>query len=85
MRDRLRDGFDVHHIDGDSRNDKDSNLVLIEASDHMMLHFVGRQLSRVRSNLVPRSERPTLAPKPDKAERDYVSEKTLRRRQRMGI
>lgn len=37
---RLRDGFDIHHLDGDHSNDDPKNLVLIECSDHMALHGV---------------------------------------------
>ncbi len=35
---RLKDGFDVHHIDGDTVNEKAENLCLIEHGDHMALH-----------------------------------------------
>lgn len=42
----LREGFDVHHIDGDHSNNKRTNLVLIECTDHMMLHN-GSKLSRL--------------------------------------
>jgi hypothetical protein len=35
---KLRDGFDVHHADGDHSNNSPDNLVLIEARDHMRLH-----------------------------------------------
>lgn len=38
LRDVLKDGFDVHHIDGDHANNAPSNLVLIEHLDHMGLH-----------------------------------------------
>jgi len=38
LKDKLRDGFDIHHVDGDHENDVPSNLVLIEAVDHMRLH-----------------------------------------------
>lgn len=38
LQERLRDGFDMHHVDGDHSNDDPSNLVLIECSDHMRLH-----------------------------------------------
>lgn len=38
LRRQLRDGFDVHHLDGDHSNDAPSNLALIEHSDHMGLH-----------------------------------------------
>lgn len=38
LREKLRDGFDVHHMDGDKANNDSSNLVLIEHVDHMRLH-----------------------------------------------
>lgn len=38
LSERLRDGFDVHHLDGDHSNNDPSNLVLIDAGDHLMLH-----------------------------------------------
>jgi hypothetical protein len=44
---RIKDGFDVHHLDGDHDNNDPANLVLIEHSDHMMLHG-GRTLGRLR-------------------------------------
>jgi hypothetical protein len=34
LRDRIAEGFDVHHLDGDHSNDDPSNLALIEATDH---------------------------------------------------
>lgn len=34
----LRDGFDVHHMDGNCDNNHPNNLVLIERADHMRLH-----------------------------------------------
>ncbi len=36
---RLEDGFDVHHLDGDHSNDDPLNLVLIEHADHFRLHY----------------------------------------------
>ena len=36
-----REGFDVHHIDGDHDNNDPKNLCLIYNSDHMMLHNGG--------------------------------------------
>lgn len=45
LRERLADGFDIHHADGDHSNDDPSNLVLIEATDHMRLH--GGSLNRL--------------------------------------
>jgi hypothetical protein len=48
---KLREGFDVHHLDGDHSNDDPLNLILIYHPDHMMLHsgvrfcFKGRMRS----------------------------------------
>lgn len=41
LRERLEDGFDIHHADGDHSNNDPDNLVLIEATDHMRLHGSG--------------------------------------------
>lgn len=38
LRQKLKEGFDIHHIDGDHYNNKIENLVLTESSDHMHLH-----------------------------------------------
>lgn len=38
LKDKLRDGFDVHHIDGDHTNNDPENLVLLEHDDHMRFH-----------------------------------------------
>jgi hypothetical protein len=35
---RLADGFDIHHIDGNRANNDPLNLVLIERADHIRLH-----------------------------------------------
>lgn len=43
--DRIADGFDLHHADGDHYNDDPYNLVLIECTDHMRLH--GSSLNRL--------------------------------------
>lgn len=56
LQERMRDGFDVHHLDGDHGNDAEENLVLIECLDHMRLH--GRSWNRlVRNPLRKRSLR----------------------------
>src|SRR5579859_1990253 len=49
LRERFKDGFDIHHLDGDKGNEASDNLVLIEHSDHMMLHG-GRRLGRLGPN-----------------------------------
>jgi hypothetical protein len=46
LRDRLKDGFDIHHLDGNHDNNEAQNLVLIEHTDHMALHG-GRMLGRI--------------------------------------
>ncbi|TQE92931.1 MAG: hypothetical protein FKY71_18690 [Spiribacter salinus] len=38
LKERLEDGFHVHHADGDPNNNDSSNLILIEGADHMRLH-----------------------------------------------
>lgn len=44
-----KEGFDVHHIDGDHRNNDPANLVLVEHRDHFMLHSGKRpKLHRVQ-------------------------------------
>jgi hypothetical protein len=42
----MRDGFDVHHLDGDHANNEPANLVLIEHTDHMAIHG-GRTMGRL--------------------------------------
>lgn len=38
LKEHTRDGFDVHHIDGDHSNNDPNNLILTEHRDHFMLH-----------------------------------------------
>lgn len=38
LSERLKDGFEIHHWDGDSNNDAPENLILIEVFDHRKLH-----------------------------------------------
>lgn len=35
---RIKDGFDVHHVDGNHYNNDPANLILIEGADHLRLH-----------------------------------------------
>ena len=47
LRTMTKDGFDIHHLDGDHENNNPRNLMLIEHTDHMSLHnggthFLGR-------------------------------------------
>jgi hypothetical protein len=47
----LRQGFDIHHIDGDHSNDTPGNLVFIEHTDHMFLHSGGVTLGRMKPRI----------------------------------
>lgn len=40
LRDRLADGFQVHHLDCDHSNNDPNNLVLIDGDDHMRMHSI---------------------------------------------
>ncbi len=51
LKERLSDGFDVHHIDGDHSNNNPDNLVLIEHVDHMRLHGMSNSIGRIRSSM----------------------------------
>lgn len=53
---RLKDGFDVHHLDGNHDNDDPGNLVLIECGDHLMLHGTHRRITRL-DNFKNRNEK----------------------------
>ena len=44
----IKNGMDIHHIDGNHDNNDSSNLILIEAQDHMMLHNGKRSLRNAR-------------------------------------
>lgn len=65
LRERLRDGFDVHHLDGNHQNDDPSNLVLIEHTDHMLMHIDRRTRGRL-GKMFPQLG---IEPKPKKAKR----------------
>jgi len=34
----IPDGFEVHHLDGDTENNRDDNLILLSKEDHTRLH-----------------------------------------------
>ncbi|MEL6568189.1 MAG: HNH endonuclease [Pseudomonadota bacterium] len=53
---RLADGFDIHHVDGDHKNNDTDNLVLIEHVDHMRLHGMTGSLGRLTPKKGPRPE-----------------------------
>jgi hypothetical protein len=45
LREKLQDGFEVHHLDADRKNDDPNNLVLLERGDHHALH--GKKLKHI--------------------------------------
>lgn len=49
LKDRLRDGFHVHHIDCDHGNNDPENLLLLDGVDHMRLHAlpIGQELKKL--------------------------------------
>jgi uncharacterized protein (DUF433 family) len=48
LMDRIADGFDIHHLDGDHANNDPLNLVLMESGDHMRMHgMTGKRVTRV--------------------------------------
>jgi len=61
LQNKLKEGFDIHHIDGNHCNNDPNNLVLIECSDHMRLHGGGFGFVRRLKGSVPRKRpRPRL-------------------------
>lgn len=55
LRARLKDGFHVHHLDGDHWNNDPSNLVLVEGKDHMRLHGCVVTGTRPRWRRIPKA------------------------------
>jgi hypothetical protein len=47
LSDRLKDGFDIHHLDGNHSNNDPINLILIDGADHLMLHNGSKRCSRL--------------------------------------
>ena len=47
LQERLRDGFEVHHIEP-SLGDDPTNLILIERQDHKMIHGAGKSIVRCK-------------------------------------
>ena len=41
---KIRQGFDIHHVDGDKDNNAPDNLVLIFRTDHLMLHSASKRI-----------------------------------------
>jgi len=52
LAERTKDGFDIHHLDGNHSNNDPLNLVLIDGGDHLMIHNGKKRLHRI----VPRAK-----------------------------
>ena len=57
FKERMKDGFDIHHIDGDKTNNAPDNLVMIECRDHMRLHGMNHSRINLKEELVKKQER----------------------------
>jgi hypothetical protein len=69
LKERMKDGFHIHHLDGDHGNNAPGNLVLIEGMDHFRLH--GRNISVF--NTKRRDEpRPKMRKRPEKKRRKRI-------------
>ena len=51
LRERIADGFDIHHIDADDSNNHPTNLILLETTDHTLtIHTLpGSRLDAVKA------------------------------------
>src|SRR3990167_5726450 len=56
LKQKLAEGFDVHHLDGNHSNDDSRNLVLIECDDHLRLHGVSLK-SRLHAHKIKMVEK----------------------------
>lgn len=75
---RVRDGFDIHHANGNHFDDSPNNLVLIECDDHQKLH--GMKLDRRASSTAIRKakrERERNAKENDFVYGSYTSKRLL--------
>lgn len=57
LKDKLMDGFHIHHIDGNHENNNESNLVLIDGADHFLIHngkkrAISKQLGSNKENRI---------------------------------
>ena len=57
LRRMAKEGFDVHHVDGDHRNNAPGNLVLMEHVDHMRLHGLAPMRRGLRDDVPGRQRR----------------------------
>lgn len=48
LKERLADGFQIHHVDGNHANNAIDNLLLVDGFDHMRLHGI-RKMPKVQN------------------------------------
>lgn len=65
LRERSKDGFDIHHLDGDHDNNDPDNLVLIECADHMRIHNSAGNFLRIPTVRCVHSGTQKTRPLPD--------------------
>lgn len=53
----MKDGFHIHHIDGNHQNNDPKNLLLIEGADHLKLHGLDVYAQARNSNRQPKHRR----------------------------
>ena len=58
LRERLADGFHVHHIDENPFNNAPWNLALVEGRDHRRLHTILRRMPDHRPVIEPAGDAP---------------------------
>lgn len=77
LRTKLKEGFDIHHIDGNHFNDSFDNLVLIYHPDHMRLHGMNFSLNRITYAALSKEDKDKLkeAKKERKASRKLKNKK----------
>ena len=89
LRAKMSEGFHIHHVDGDWRNEAASNLILMDGADHMRLH--GCFLPNLRGAKLPSNEgrkagtAVNLAHRVGPADPDYTDPRSAAREARMAM
>jgi hypothetical protein len=71
LREKLRDGFHIHHLDGNHSNDDPDNLVLMEGDDHF------RKIHGRRLWMTTMLEKKIRKPKKPKRKRQRLRDQEL--------
>jgi hypothetical protein len=81
----FKQGFEIHHVDGNYNNNHPDNLVLIEAADHQRLHgMFGLRNGAFKDRLSERGKKAAAArwAKISKNERSEIMRTLVQRRWR---